>query len=514
MPGTQPNILIVMGDQMAPQALPVYGHPLVTAPHMARLADGGVVFENAYCNFPLCAPSRFSMLSGRLPSRIGAYDNAAEFASSVPTMAHALRLAGYRTCTAGKMHFIGADQQHGFEERLTTDIYPADFGWTPDWRRPDERLEWFHNLVNVAAAGPAERTLQIDFDDEVAFRSYRWLFDRARSDDERPFFLLVSFSHPHDPYNIPRNYWDRYDHGAIDLPTVPPIPVPNRDPHSRRLYENYDHGEFEITDEMIRNARHAYYGAISYVDDRIGELLQALEATGQSKETIVIVTSDHGDMLGERGMWYKMTFFERASRVPLIIHAPSRFPKARRKENVSLVDLFPTLLDLAGVGTTPAAPDLDGHSLAPLLHGRADTWPHAVLGEYLAEGSVAPVFMVRQGCWKYVECPADPPQLYDLDADPSELTNLAGRPEHNEEETQLARIVRDTWDAEALTRDVIASQERRRLVFRSLMTGARALWDYEPPHAEARAFVRNIAGLYEKEARAFLPPRELPDVKS
>jgi choline-sulfatase len=199
MTATHPNILIVMADQMTAPALPVYGHPQVKAPNIERLAEGGVVFENAYCNFPICAPSRFSMLSGRLASRIGAYDNAAEFPSAVPTMAHYLRRAGYRTCAAGKMHFIGADQQHGFEERLTTDIYPADFGWTPDWQRPNERLEWFHNLVNVVEAGPSERTLQIDFDDEVAFRSRRWLYDHARDDDKRPFFMMASFSHPHDP---------------------------------------------------------------------------------------------------------------------------------------------------------------------------------------------------------------------------------------------------------------------------------------------------------------------------
>ncbi len=509
MTGTHPNILFVMGDQMAAPSLPVYGHPLVRTPNIERLAQDGVVFENAYCNFPICAPSRFSMLSGRLASRIGAYDNAAEFPSAVPTMAHYLRLAGYRTCASGKMHFIGADQQHGFEERLTTDIYPADFGWTPDWQRPDERLEWFHNLVNVVAAGPSERTLQIDFDDEVAFQATRWLWDHARAEDARPFFMLASFSHPHDPYNIPRAYWDRYDHNAIDLPAVPRIPLGARDPHSLRLHDNYDRGEFEITEEQVRAARHAYYGAISYVDDRIGELLQALEASGQAENTIVIVTSDHGDMLGERGMWFKMSFFEWACRVPLIVHAPGRFAPARRSRNVSLVDLLPTLLDLAGAEQEPATP-LDGRSLVPLI-GNADAeWPDTVFGEYLAEGSVAPIFMLRRGRYKYVACEADPPQLYDLEADPAELENLAGKPEHAETERGLAASVRETWDSEALFRDVVASQQQRRKVFQALMTGDRTLWDYEPPRDESHAYIRNIAGLYEKEALAFLPRRGPP----
>jgi len=509
MADKRPNILFVMGDQMTARALPMYGHPVVRAPNLEWLAGNGVVFENAYCNTPICAPSRFSMLSGQLASRIGAYDNAAEFPSSVPTMAHYLRLGGYRTCLAGKMHFIGADQRHGFEERLTTDIYPADFGWTPDWERPEERLEWFHNLVNVVEAGPSARTLQIDFDDEVAFRSTRWLWDHARDGDERPFFLLASFSHPHDPYNIPREYWDRYDHDAIDLPAVSPVPPGERDPHSRRLYDNYDRGEFAITDAHVRNARHAYYGAISYVDDRIGELLRALEDSGQAENTVVVVTSDHGDMLGERGMWFKMSFFEWACRVPLVLHAPGRFAATRRKPNVSLLDLLPTLLDLAGLEIEPAAP-LDGRSLLPLIGDADADWPDTAPGEYLAEGSVAPILMLRHGRYKYVACTADPPQFYDLEADPAELENLSGRPEHAETERVLAAAVAGTWDAEGLVRDVVASQKQRRTVFRALITGERTLWDYEPPRDDARAYIRNIAGLYEKEALAFLPRRGTP----
>ena len=135
----QPNILLIVTDQLAAPALPVYGHPVVKAPHISALAEGGVLFESAYCNSPLCAPSRASMMTGQLPSRIGAYDNAAAFPADEPTFAHYLHDAGYRTVLSGKMHFIGPDQLHGFEERLTTDIYPADFGWTPDWEHPERR---------------------------------------------------------------------------------------------------------------------------------------------------------------------------------------------------------------------------------------------------------------------------------------------------------------------------------------------------------------------------------------
>src|SRR6266700_6234992 len=163
---TTPNILILMADQLTARALPAYGNAIAKTPHIDALADRGVVFESFYCNSPLCAPSRFSFLAGQLPSRIGAYDNAAEFAAAVPTFAHYVRSAGYQTALAGKMHFCGPDQLHGFEERLTTDIYPSDFGWTPDWRNFDVRPAWYHTMDSVTQAGSCTRTNQIDFDDE------------------------------------------------------------------------------------------------------------------------------------------------------------------------------------------------------------------------------------------------------------------------------------------------------------------------------------------------------------
>ena len=168
---TQPNILIVMADQLNPAFLPVYGHPLVKTPHLSALAKHAVVFDNAYCNSPLCSPSRGVLMTGQLPSRTGIYDNAAEFRADIPTFAHYLRALGYRTVLSGKMHFCGPDQLHGFEERLTTDIYPADYGWTPDWSRPLERPQWYHNMSSVTEAGLCVRTNQLDFDDEVTLRA-------------------------------------------------------------------------------------------------------------------------------------------------------------------------------------------------------------------------------------------------------------------------------------------------------------------------------------------------------
>jgi len=204
--GRPPNILIIMADQLVPSALPFYGNPVTQAPALSWLAESGVVFDAAYTASPLCAPARASFLTGLLPSRTHAYDNAAQFSSEIPTFAHYLRRAGYRTVLAGKMHFCGPDQLHGFEERLTTDIYPADYGWTPDWDRPHERPSWYHDMSSVIEAGPCVRSNQLDFDDEVAFAAERSLFGHIRSGDGRPFCYVISFSHPHDPFTIPRKW--------------------------------------------------------------------------------------------------------------------------------------------------------------------------------------------------------------------------------------------------------------------------------------------------------------------
>ena len=181
-----------MADQLAPQFLPCYGHPVVKAPQLQRLADEGVVFDAAYTNSPLCAPSRFVMMSGRLPSAIAAWDNAVEFSAEVPTFAHYLENLGYRTCLSGKMHFVGPDQLHGFGERLTTDVYPADFTWHPEWDRPNDRLDWFHNMEVVTQAGPCVRSMYLDYDDEAVFKAKRYLFEQARGGNPQPFMLTVS----------------------------------------------------------------------------------------------------------------------------------------------------------------------------------------------------------------------------------------------------------------------------------------------------------------------------------
>ena len=500
MSASEPNILILMADQLTAGALPAYGNAVAKTPHLNRLAHQSVVFQNAYCNSPLCAPSRYAFMSGRLPSATGGYDNAAEFPSQLPTFAHYLRLAGMRTILAGKMHFCGPDQMHGFEERLTTDIYPSDYGWTPDWERPDIRPEWYHNMDSVTQAGPCVRTNQMDFDEEVAFAARQKLYDIARGADRRSFCMVVSLSHPHDPFTIPEPYWNRYEDEEIDLPAVREAP---QDPHTLRLRHVSNMDAEPVTEAQIRAARHAYYGAVSFFDDHVGAMLQTLRDTGQADDTITIVLADHGEMLGERGLWYKMSFFEPACRIPLIIHAPGQFASRRVTNAVSLIDLLPTLAALSRNGREPAyATPIDGRSLLPHLHGEAGH--DEALGEYLGEGVVAPLVMIRRGPYKFVHAEGDPDQLYDLEADPRELSNLASGPATPLAD-QFRAEVAARWDLPQLHADVLASQRRRRLVASALRQGALSPWDYQPVRDARQQYVRPHMKLDDIEAMSRFP---------
>lgn len=510
MPASKPNILFVMADQLAARYLGPYGHPLVKTPHLDRLAREGVVFENAYTPSPLCAPARATVMNGLLPSRSGVYDNAAEFPSAIPTWAHYLRLAGYRTCLSGKMHFVGPDQLHGLEERLTTDIYPADFGWTPDWRLRQERIDWwYHNMTSVLQPGIAEITNQLEFDDEAAFLATRKIYDYARYENETPFCLMASFTHPHDPYAARAKFWNLYRDEEIDLPTVATTPN-DLDPHSRRLHEMSAMDDYVVTEKDIRAARHGYYANISYVDDLIGKLLSALEATGRLDNTIVVFTSDHGDFLGERGLWYKMSFLEPSAHVPLIIWAPKRFAPRRVRAPVTLCDIVPTFADIATEGKAKLARQVDGKSLYPLLCGAPENPDATAWGEYLAEGAIAPLYMLRRGNWKFIHTPVDPDQLFDVEADPDERVSLADDPRHRAQAQSFRREVEQAFDIPRITNEVLESQQARHMMFEALRRGAHYPWDFQPLRQASEQYTRNHMSVTDRDLKSRFPAA--PDI--
>lgn len=502
-----PNIVVVMADQLAPQFTGAYGHRIARTPHLDALAARGMRFDAAYCNSPLCAPSRFAFMSGQLISRIAAYDNASEFKATVPTFAHYLRSLGYRTCLSGKMHFVGPDQKHGFQDRVTTDIYPSDFAWTPDWEAHDERIEkWYHNMQTVKESGLAQATFQIDYDDEVGFAARRWLFDRARdraAGDRTPFAMVASFIHPHDPYVARPEWWNLYSDDEIDMPAFVP-PLEAQDPFSRRLMDGIEASYVPLTEEEVRRARRAYLANVSYFDSKIGEIVRTLKETGEIDNTVVIVTADHGDMLGERGLWYKMNFFENSARVPLVMAGPG-IAQGTAGNACSLVDMLPTLIEIAGGDESILGEPVDGRSLMPLARGEADPVDEAI-GEYCAEMTPSPVFMIRRGCYKYIHCDPDPPQLYDLAEDPLEMKNLATDAAQHEVAAAFAAEVAARWDSEALRRQVIATQKSRRALHAAMEAGAGEDWDYNPPSDASQQYVRNHMDWTVAAARYRFPP--------
>jgi choline-sulfatase len=496
-----------MADQLAAPQLKIYNEKSqIKTPHIDKLAEQSVVFESAYCNSPLCAPSRMAMITGQLPSKIGAYDNASPIPEDTPTYAHYLRNAGYECVLGGKMHFIG-DQLHGYEYRLTADIYPADLGWSVNWDEADTRLEWYHNSSSILQAGPCVRSNQLDYDEEVMYKAQQFLYDHVRKPaGSRPFCLTVSLTHPHDPYTIEQEYWDRYEGVDIDLPEVD-IPKSEQDPHSKRLQHVVDLKDYEFTPEQIKRARRAYYGAVSYVDDNIGKLLATLKKCGLSDNTIVIFSGDHGDMLGERGLWYKMSYFESSVRVPMLVSYPSQWHPHRVPQNVSTLDILPTLVDIVGGRLVPGLP-MDGVSLLPHLKG-ADTHD-TVFAEYMGEGTVAPLMMIRRGPWKYTTCPADPDQLFNLATDPKELQNLAAPGATLDDATRavLDAFVAEAhakWDMPAITANVLQKQRARRFCFSALKQGKWTSWDYSVPDDSRDKYIRSHMDLDDLERRARYP---------
>ncbi|GAP88143.1 putative choline-sulfatase [Rosellinia necatrix] len=509
-----PNILFIMADQLAAPQLKIYNpESQILTPNLDALAAKSVQFDSAYCPSPLCAPSRMSLISGQLPMKIGAYDNASQIGSDVPTYAHYLRLRGYHTALAGKMHFVG-DQLHGYETRLTSDIYPGDFGWAVNWDDPDRRLEWYHNASSILQAGTCVRSNQLDYDEEVMYKSTQFLYDQVREGpDKRPFCLTLSLTHPHDPYTIEEKYWDLYEGVDITLPKVK-IPQEQQDAHSKRLLKVCDLWGQEFSEDQIKRARRAYYGAVSYVDDCIGRILTTLKQCRLDQNTIVVFSGDHGDMLGERGLWYKMSYFESSVRVPLLVSDPRRFTPHRVKENVSTLDILPTLCDIVGTKLIPGLP-MDGTSLLPHLEGREghDT----VIAEYTGEGTISPLMMIRRGPWKYITCPTDAPQLFNLEKDPLELINLAELASKTEgltaeEEEAKAKFekfeteARARWDFEAITQSVLLSQRTRRLVWDALKVGKFDPWDYNPNDNGTNKYIRSFLPLDDLERRARYPP--------
>ena len=462
------NVLVVMADQLVPFLTGPYGDPVAQTPSLDALARDGVRFDAAYTPYPLCSPARAAFVTGDYASRHGCYDNAAVLPADVPTVAHHLTLAGYDTVLSGKMHFVGPDQLHGFARRLTTDVYPAAMDWVPTQDAEGRFVRGGHARSYVPPrVGVVPWSKFLAYDEETHFRALEYL----RLEPREPFFLVVSYHHPHDPFQVTQELWDLYDGVEIPIPKTPAeIEYSAMD---RWANEAHETDSVDLRDpDNLRTLRRAYYALVTYVDRKVGELLEAVP-----DDTLVVFTSDHGDMLAERAMVQKRCFYEWSARIPLLV----RFPDGRRAgtavaEPVSLLDLAPTILDWCGV---PDRLPMDGSSL--------DASGRTVFSEYHVEKVRAPCFMARRGSWKYVYVHGHDEQLFDLDADPGEWTNLAGAEPDVAGALRAAILTR--FDPEAIARSGEESVRRRDLIARAMtITGTR--WDHQPVFDATKQYVR------------------------
>ena len=489
---SRPNILLLLTDEHGAQFSGTYGHPFIATPAMDRLAAEGVTFDAAYCNNPLCVPSRLSFMTGQYTQRCRGWDNATPLPPDAVTWPHLLRAQGYDVALSGKMHLIGEDPLHGFQEQLARDlhielqhpIFPWDDGipeasepW-PGVVRTDSRVppgpgEEVHPAAAEDAATPPTgpgRSPEIDADDEAVDAALAYLRARAHGAGARPFALCVGLIAPHFPFVVPEPFFSQYFPHHADLPHLPFGHLEALPPAARRLRRAF--GFSGHTEAQVRRARAAYYGLVSYADDKLRELLDALDECGLADDTVVIHTSDHGEMLGEHGLWRKMSFYEQSARVPLQIRWPRRAAAGRRVgECVSLVDVAATIAGAAGAAT-PAAP-MDGRSLAGLLAGPDPEWRDEAYAEHTAHGTDRARAMLRRGRWKLCLSGAEDlePELYDLEKDPGEFTSLAGDPAAAGVQEDMTDALLRRWDWRRIDREVRASQRRRQLVRAAAATG-------------------------------------------
>jgi uncharacterized sulfatase len=437
------NVLLVVSDDLTNNALGCYGGPTRT-PNIDKLAARSVRFDRAYCQFPLCNPSRASFLTGLRPDTTRVYENTTQFRKTVPdaqSLPQTFRKHGYFVARVGKLYHYGVPGQIG------TDGLDDPASWekvvNPRGRdKDDEDRDLIFTLTpNAKGSGrfgaslswlAADGTDAEQTDGKIAADVIKLL----EANKDRPFFLGCGFFRPHTPYVAPKKYFDLYPVEKIALPTVPPG---HRAAGPAPAFGSSRPEQDRMTDDQRRQAIRAYYASTSFMDAQVGAVLDALEKLKLADRTIVVFLSDHGYHLGEHGLWQKMSLFENSARVPLLIHDPRRAGAGKTcGRTVELVDLHATLADLCGL----AAPKTDGPSLRPLLDDPAATWDRPAVtqvsrGTPITTGATTPKgspwflgYSVRTERYRYTEWDGGKKgaQLFDYEKDPAELRNLAADP--------------------------------------------------------------------------------------
>ena len=479
----RPNLLYIHSDQHCPFVTGCYGDPVVRTPNLDGLAASGMVMDGAYCASPICGPSRMSMLTGRHPFQNWSWTNKDILDSGIPTLAHALGAGGYHPVLIGRMHSMGPDQLRGYAERLVGDHSPNYPGGGDTVDRGELNGTAGPTHISLVKSGAGQSGYEVhdeDVTDAAVGYLGRLAEKRRREGGSEPFCLTVGLMLPHPPYVARREDYTFYE-ARIDSPRKPEF----SDPHAPEYLKWWreDRGLVKATAEETIRARTAYWALVTSMDRMIGRILQALHDNNLAENTLVVYTSDHGDMLGEHGMWWKHTFYEESVRVPLILSWPGVIPaRSRSARVVSALDVSATILDALGA---PALPGSAGRTLLPILRGSEVDWRDEAFSEYCSDEEWSPPGgcyqrMIRTGEWKLVYYHGDRPQLFNLNEDPEELANRADDPACRGVMQELRdRLLKD-WDPEKVIRRMAARRREQEILTawaRNTRPASQYLWD-------------------------------------
>ncbi len=444
----RPNILFICADEHGGPFVGSAGHPIVKTPNLDRLAAAGVQFRNAYCGNPVCVPSRAGMMTGMFPSDVFSYCNSTPLRKPVPSWGDRLRDAGYDCWATGKLDLTkGTD--YGFQEVDTGHGHSINPDITSLFRAPLCYRASVRDEVDGSFGTPGRH------DAAVLANALRLLREDARR-TQKPWVVYAGFIAPHPKFVAEPKYESMYPPKAMPLADVPDDYLNSRHLVFEQL-ANFQRVSAPIPAVRIRRARAAYFGMITELDRMIGELLDELEKSGQMDRTLIVYTSDHGEMLGANGLWFKNVLLENAARVPLIL-AGGGLPRGKTVDTpVAHVDMVATMLELAGVERDPK---LRGHSLAALARGDAGAHPGIAYSESHSEGNCSGSFMIRQNHWKYIYVTGYEPILFDLSSDPGEQHNLAGRAETAAIQKQMhGELLRLVPNPDSVTEQAFAAQQ-------------------------------------------------------
>lgn len=413
------NLLILLSDEHNKRMLGVSGHSHVKTPNLDNLANEGVLFQNAYCNSPICVPSRAILATGRYNAEIGYWDNADPYDGKIPSWGHRAVEGNCDAVSIGKLHFLDDQAPTGFSEQINPLNVVGGVGDLLGLIR--QELPVRKGAANMAKDVGSGETTYSNYDKKIAEDATKWILNRKAGD--KPWVLFVSFVCPHFPLIAPPEFYDMYPENEVPWPLLYEEHQRSKHPYYEAMRKCMNYDDY-FDEEKVRKATSAYFGLCSFLDHNVGLVLDALQNSQFADNTNIIYTSDHGDALGMRGMWGKSTMFEESAGVPMILKGPN-LPKSKKiKTPVSLVDIFPTVVDSLNLSPNSRDTDLPGKSLLKIAQ-ETDDYERVVLSEYHAAASPVGAFMLRKGKYKYVYfAEGYDPQLFNLEEDPYEQNDL------------------------------------------------------------------------------------------